>query len=133
MLRFLLDTNALVRRITEPKRLSREQARILDDLDAQNRPFAISDMTLLELALKQAVSAHRIRGGTQPIFRALADNSRCQILPITIDIALEIASMGDGLCDPADRAIVATARVHNLKLLTSDRRIIDSGLVPVIE
>lgn len=37
-----------------------------------------------------------------------------------------------GLRDPADRAIVATARVHRLKLITSDQRIIASGLVPVI-
>jgi PIN domain nuclease of toxin-antitoxin system len=132
MLRFLLDTNALVRRITEPKRLSREQTRILDYLDAQNQSFAISDMTLLELALKLAAGAHRIRGGIQPIFDAVAGSSRCQVLPVTIDIVLEISSMGDSLRDPADRAIVATARIHNLKLLTSDRRIIDSGLVPVI-
>jgi PIN domain nuclease of toxin-antitoxin system len=31
-----------------------------------------------------------------------------------------------------DRAIVATARVHQLTLLTSDHRIIKSNLVPVI-
>ncbi len=41
--------------------------------------------------------------------------------------------MGGALRDPADRAIVATARIHNLKLLTSDQRIIDSRLVPFIE
>lgn len=35
--------------------------------------------------------------------------------------------------DPADRAIVATARVHRLRLVTSDQRIIESKLVPVIE
>jgi PIN domain nuclease of toxin-antitoxin system len=36
------------------------------------------------------------------------------------------------LRDPADRAIVATARVHKLRLVTSDERIIESELVPVI-
>jgi PIN domain nuclease of toxin-antitoxin system len=36
------------------------------------------------------------------------------------------------LRDPADQAIVATARVHRLKLVTSDQRIIESKLVPVI-
>jgi prevent-host-death family protein len=36
------------------------------------------------------------------------------------------------LRDPADRAIVATARVHRLRLITADRRIIDSKLVTVI-
>jgi PIN domain nuclease of toxin-antitoxin system len=37
------------------------------------------------------------------------------------------------LRDSADRTIVATARVHRLRLLTSDRRIIDSKLVSVID
>jgi PIN domain nuclease of toxin-antitoxin system len=36
------------------------------------------------------------------------------------------------LRDPADRTIVATARVRNLRLLTSDQRIIESNLVPVV-
>jgi len=41
--------------------------------------------------------------------------------------------MGNALRDPADRAIVATARVHRLRLVTSDQRIIESKLVLVIE
>jgi PIN domain nuclease of toxin-antitoxin system len=34
--------------------------------------------------------------------------------------------------DPADRVIVATARVFGAKLVTNDSRIIDSRLVPTI-
>jgi PIN domain nuclease of toxin-antitoxin system len=41
--------------------------------------------------------------------------------------------MGGGLRDPADRAIVATAQVHRLRLVTSDRRIVESKLMPVVE
>ena len=90
-------------------------------------------MTLLEIALKQTFGASRIKGSGQTVLRALESNPRCDILPITIDIALEIAALGDALRDPADRTIVATARVHRLKLVTSDERIINSDLVPVIE
>jgi PIN domain nuclease of toxin-antitoxin system len=133
MLRFLLDTNALIRRIAEPRKLSREQTRILDDLETHNQAFAISAITLYELAVLPTLGVRRIKGGVEPILRALNNNPLCHILPITIDIAREIASMGDGLRDPADRAIVATARIHNLKLLTSDQRIVDSGLITVIE
>ncbi len=56
-----------------------------------------------------------------------------QILPLTVEIASEMALMGRALRDPADRAMVATARVHRLKMLTSDQRIIDSRLVAVID
>ncbi len=133
MLRFLLDTNALIRRIAEPRKLSREQTRILDDLEAHNQAFAISAITLYELGVLPTLGVRRIKGGVEPIFRVVNNNPLCQILPITVEIAREIASMGDGLRDPADRAIVATARIHNLKLLTSDQRIAHFGLVPVIE
>jgi PIN domain nuclease of toxin-antitoxin system len=54
-----------------------------------------------------------------------------QILPLTYEVAAEVASLR-GLRDPADRAIVATARVHRLRLVTSDQRIIESKLVPVL-
>jgi PIN domain nuclease of toxin-antitoxin system len=47
-------------------------------------------------------------------------------------VAAEIAVL-ETLRDPADRVIVATARVHRLRLVTSDQRIIDSRLVAVVE
>ena len=54
-----------------------------------------------------------------------------EILPLSYRIASDVAALGV-LRDPADRAIVATARVHRLHLMTSDQRIIESKLVPVI-
>jgi PIN domain nuclease of toxin-antitoxin system len=49
-----------------------------------------------------------------------------------VDVAAEVAAIGGSLRDPADRATVGTARVRRLRLVTSDQRIIDSGLVPVV-
>jgi PIN domain nuclease of toxin-antitoxin system len=49
-----------------------------------------------------------------------------------VEVAGEVAALGEALRDPADRAIVATARVHRFRLVTSDRRIVESKLVPVI-
>ena len=56
-----------------------------------------------------------------------------QLLALSYEITIEVAAMGDSLRDPIDRAIVATARVHRLTLLTSDERIIKSKLVKVID
>lgn len=53
------------------------------------------------------------------------------VLPVTYEVATEAALLGN-LRDPADRAIVATARAHRLTLMTSDQRIIESKLVPVV-
>ena len=91
-------------------------------------------MTLLELAV-QFGNDGRLRSEI-PLANLLSDLSSSpsfQVLPLDFEIAAEVAAMGDSLRDPADRAIVATARVHRLRLITSDQRIIESGLVPVID
>jgi hypothetical protein len=62
----------------------------------------------------------------------LESNPAFQILPFTVDIAAEVAALGKYLRDPADRAIVSTARVRKLRLVTSDQHIVGSKLVPVI-
>jgi PIN domain nuclease of toxin-antitoxin system len=68
----------------------------------------------------------------EEFFQALNSNSNLRILPLTGEVALDVASLSV-LRDPADRAIVATARVHRLRLVTSDQRIIESKLVQVVE
>jgi PIN domain nuclease of toxin-antitoxin system len=69
----------------------------------------------------------------QELFGALGTGTGFHIVPIDIEIAAEVAAMGGSLRDPADWAIVATARVHRLRLVTSDRRIVESKLAPVVE
>jgi len=56
-----------------------------------------------------------------------------QLISITPAIAAEVAALPDSFHrDPADRILVASARVLGVTLLTQDRRIIDSGLVQTI-
>ena len=54
------------------------------------------------------------------------DNSGLRVIELTPEIAMESCNLpGDFHKDPADRIIVATARTHNLTLLTKDRKIIE--------
>jgi PIN domain nuclease of toxin-antitoxin system len=94
--------------------------------------MAISAASLIEIALLSGGEKPRIKAELHDVFGDLSSNVAIHIMPITCDIALEVASLAV-LRDPADQTIVATARVHRLKLVTSDQRIIDSGLVPVID
>lgn len=49
-----------------------------------------------------------------------------QILPITPDIALESVQLPNCVHkDPADRFILATARIHGLSLITRDEKLLD--------
>jgi PIN domain nuclease of toxin-antitoxin system len=55
---------------------------------------------------------------------------RCGISPA---VAAEVAALPDSFHrDPADRILVATARIQGATLLTQDERIIRSGLVATV-
>jgi PIN domain nuclease of toxin-antitoxin system len=128
--RFLLDTHVVVRWLIDIKRLSRSQFRVLETAVLRAEPVAISAISLMEIAI--LVSDGRIKSSLDELFEQLQANPVFRIFPLTYEIAAEIAYLGS-LRDPVDRTIVATARVHRLHLVTSDQRIIESNLVPVIE
>jgi PIN domain nuclease of toxin-antitoxin system len=128
---FLLDTHILVRWVSEARRLTKEQARVLENAVIRGDPVGISAMTLLELAALSC--AGKLRGSIESLFARVSTDPMFVLLPITVEIATEVATMGGALSDPADRAIVATARVHRLRLITSDQRIIQSRLVSVVD
>jgi len=128
--RLLLDTHIVVRWLTNPKKLSREQVRVLEAVVRRAEPVALSAMSLLEITVLGSAGKLGIKVPLDELFEDL-EAPLFQILPITHEVAAEVALLGI-LRDPADRAIVATARVERLSLVTSDQRIIASKLVPVI-
>ena len=130
--RLLLDTHVLVRWLIEAKKLSRTQLRALDTAVARGEPVAFSAVSLLEIAVLASGERPALKIPLDEFFSDLRSNPVFLVLPLTWEIASDVASLGV-LRDPADRAIAATARVHRLRLVTSDRRIIDSSLVQVLE
>jgi len=132
ILRFLLDTNILVRWFAAPGKLSREQVRVIREAERSGAPLALSASTLIGVAILRREGRRRLEGNIDDIFEQLEVSPAFRVLPITIPIAIDAGALSI-LRDPADRTIVATARVHQLRLLTSDQRIIDSKLVSVIE
>jgi PIN domain nuclease of toxin-antitoxin system len=120
----------VVRWLTDPKKLSREQTRVLESAVRRAEPVALSAITLLEIAVLGSSGKLGLKVALEELFEDL-QSPVFQILPLTCEIAAEVASLRS-LRDPADRAIVATARVHRLRLSTSDQRIIESKLVPVL-
>ncbi len=104
---------------------------MLDRAAARLETVALSAITLLELAA--LLGEGHIAPGEIDLFADLESSPYFEIVPLTVDIAREILSLGNSLRDPMDRAIVATARVHGLRLLTSDQRIVESGLATVVD
>jgi PIN domain nuclease of toxin-antitoxin system len=121
----------VVRWLTQAKKLSREQVRALEAAVRQTEPLALSAISLLEIAVLASQAKLELKMTIDEFFDHLQLGGVFQILPLTCEVAAEVASLRS-LRDPADRAIVATARVQRLRLVTSDQRIIESKLVPVL-
>ena len=128
----LLDTHAWDWWLRGPaggSQLSTHEAAALDELPSAQRP-ALCDISLWEVAM--LVDLGRLQ-----LDRPLADwlalaCSAVEILPVTVAVAAEVAALPASFHrDPADRLIVATARVHPLPLLSHDGKIRQSGLVPI--
>jgi len=130
--RLLLDTHIVVRWLGDIKRLSREQAKALEGAVQRAEPIALSATTLVEIAVLMSERKLTLKMSLDEFFGIIQSSPVFRILPITYEIASDVFSLV-ALKDPADRAIAATARVHRLQLVTSDQRIIESRLVPVVE
>ena len=130
--RLLLDTHVLIRWLFEMRKLSRTQLRELKSAVRRGEPVAISVISLLEIAVLASAEKPGLKVPLDEVFQVLNSNPVFRILPLTYEVALDVALLGI-LRDPADRTIAATARVHRLRLVTSDQRIIESKLVQVID
>jgi PIN domain nuclease of toxin-antitoxin system len=59
-------------------------------------------------------------------FREQAEKNGWNVLPISLEVAEESYSLPEPIhADPADRIIIATARVEGLTIITTDRLILD--------
>jgi PIN domain nuclease of toxin-antitoxin system len=131
--RLLLDTHIVIRWLSDPKKLSREQREVLDGAVRCGECVGVSAFSFIEIVLLSEGRKQIVSGRLEELFHQLDTNPVFRVIPLTTDIGREMAALGDALRDPADRAIVATARVHRLRLLTADQRIIESDLVAVLE
>ena len=125
----LLDTHILIWWLNGSKRLSPAQQEVVASASAES-PLLVSDISLWEVATLHSLGRIQL---TIPL-RAWLDKAVApplvRRLGISPAIAAELATLPDSLQrDPADRILVATARVFGATLLTQDRRIVDAALV----
>ena len=130
--RILLDTHVAIRWLIDSKKLSKAQLRAVESAVRRAEPLALSAVSLLEIAILVGERRLRLNCPLDEFLAAMRDNPAFCILPLTYEVAAQAGNFSL-LRDPADRAIAATAQVHRLHLATSDQRIVDSRLVPVIE
>ena len=128
----LLDTHILLWWHGDRGRLSREQQDVIAAAGADS-PLEVSDISLWEVAMLYGLGRIRL---TIPL-REWLDRAVAAPLVrrhgISPAVAAELASLPDSFHrDPADRILVATARVLGATLLTRDRRIAEAELVDTL-
>lgn len=115
-----LDTHILLYAVTAD--LTRAEARLL-----RSRRWSISAIVLWEIAKLAQLGRIELDLDDPQIVRTLA---AVQVWPITAEIARASTRL-DLRSDPADELIAATSLVHNVPLLTRDRNLRRSRLIPL--
>jgi PIN domain nuclease of toxin-antitoxin system len=132
--RLILDTHILVWWLhDDPAKLSRSQRHALSELEQGSEPAALSAISLWELA---KLRERGRLGTTKPLddlLQEVESHPLVNVVALSCPIAAESVRLGDDFHrDPADQIIVATARCHDLTLVTADDRIRKWGKVRVL-
>lgn len=121
----LLDTVALIR-LVRNQAISRVAVAYIRDAEAQNALF-LSAASAWELCLLETTghTGAEIDGDGAAFLERARDLTLLQIIALDDRMAIESRRLpGDFHKDPADRFIVATARITGMMLVTTDRHIL---------
>lgn len=125
----LLDTHILLWWLEGGGRLSAAQRRALDRISPA-APALLSEISLWEVAVLHELGRIRLSRPLAEWLRMASAPPLVQTCRIDAAVAAETTALPPTFHrDPADRIIVATARVHGASLVTSDGRIAASGAV----
>jgi PIN domain nuclease of toxin-antitoxin system len=130
--KYLLDTHVLLWWLGAPDRLSAEQRSAVEGAGPE-RPLLVSGISLWEIAMLAELGRIELEMPLRDWLEAATAAPLVQLTAITPAIAAEVAALPASFHrDPADRMLVATARVLQATLVTSDRRIRDAGIVATL-
>lgn len=128
-MKLLLDTHIWLWSFLEPKKLTRRVAGALENARNELWLSPISIWEVLILSQKGRVELREEVGSwVATAMKAVPFREA----PITYEIALETQHVGLPHRDPADRFLVATAKVLGLTLVTADESLIRAKAVPVL-
>jgi len=120
----LLDTHTWIWSHSATKLLSDKVTKLVQTTPTDQR--AIASISIWEFAMMASKGRIAVKIDPRLWLENAVSKSGLRIIDLTPDIAMESCSLpGDFHRDPADRIIVATARTHNLTLLTKDKKILE--------
>ena len=120
----LLDTCALLWLGGAPERLS-----LATRIRIEQTPFIhVSPVSIWEIALKHRLGKLMLSLPPEEWFAKLKLAYGFSLLPLDESVMLESARLPLFHKDPADRFIIATAKIHSLDIVTGDARFAQYGV-----
>jgi PIN domain nuclease of toxin-antitoxin system len=128
-MKLLLDTHIWLWSVLEPERLSRRVAKEIEDASNQLWLSPISIWELIVLWQKRRIVPDEdIETWVPDALRSLP----LQEAPVTYEVARETGRLQLPHRDPADRFLLATAKVFELTLVTADEHLLKVRDVSVL-
>lgn len=122
----VLDTNALLALLTRPNLFGSKTTKLVTNQGL----LYFSSISVFEIAIKNMLGKLSL---SRPLIELL-DSPELRSVPFDVEEAVETYSLPSlSRHEPFDRMILATARSHGAKLITSDRKILELGFDWVLD
>lgn len=122
-MKYLLDTHVWYWLMETPEKIPGAVRKIIGQ--KTSIPFGVSAISLWEIAKLEEKGKINFNIPLQRWMREALDPGFMKRLELDEQVAAESTRLPEEFHrDPADQMIVATARVHNLTLITADRKIL---------
>jgi len=119
---FLLDTHVWIWTQEQPDAIGAGSRALLETTTDE---LCVSAISSLEIARLVAGGLLELRGRLDRWVRSAVDSIEARSIDVDHRVAIEAYKLpGRFHKDPADRLLVATARLHDLTLVTADERIL---------
>lgn len=128
----LLDTHIFIWWYLNDLALPAKYADLLDLAEKKGEVISLSVMSLWEVAKLARHKKIAANISLDQWFQEIEEDPGMRIIPLSGRIILDSNRLGgDFPKDPMDQLIAATARCHELRLMTVDEKIIKSGVVSI--
>lgn len=128
-MKLLLDTHIWLWSLREPSRLTRRAG---GELEKPENQLWLSSLSLWEFLIWCAKGRIVLKEDRHELVARMIEVGPLLEAPITHEVALETSRIQLGHQDTADRFLLATARLFDLTLVTSDERLPTAAGVRVL-
>ncbi|MGH9546738.1 MAG: type II toxin-antitoxin system VapC family toxin [Terriglobales bacterium] len=129
-MKLLLDTHIWIWSVSEPHRLTR---RVAKELESSQNQLWLSPVSIWETMLLHRKGCLKIPEGFSTwVTRALSIMTFTEA-PFTFEVAEALSTMNLPHADPADLFLAGSAKAFGLTLVTSDRNLIRTNGLSVME